>query len=76
MLDSMEAGEATIRADERLGIPDEFGLGSLVAALACETEDELELDDRVRRALERPHLGVAAFGAPDPHRLDSPRLGN
>lgn len=38
---------------------DELELGSLVAALSVETEDETELDDRIRMLVECGHFRIA-----------------
>lgn len=67
-----ETGETSGRA---VPIPDAFELGSLIAALAEQTEDEFELDLLVRAHVEAGsvHLvqRVVAWTA-DPRRTGSP----
>ncbi len=43
---------------------DELELGSLIAALSAETEDEYELDDRVRALVESGRVRVAVGSDP------------
>ena len=71
MLDSMDGRDGMMRSADRLGIPDDFGLGPLVAALSAETEDELELDDRVRGMIEARRESARAFGEPDRLRFEN-----
>ena len=68
---SVSAYERGVWTEDCLFAIDELELGSLVAALSVETEDDFELDDRIRMLVECGHFRIA-IGCD----LAVPALGN
>ncbi len=68
---SVSGHELGVWSEDCLFAVDELELGSLVAALSAETDDETELDDRVRVLVESGRFRIAVGCDPA-----APALGN
>lgn len=61
---SVSGYERGVWTEDCLFAVDELELGSLVAALSAETEDETELDDRIRLLVESGLFRIAVGCGP------------